>query len=750
MRKCKQLGEILELLLPWLVLAAVLLYTYAKFFLHPYDGFRWDADGRVATIHVIPDQPSLQVGDQLVKIGGVAWQDFQADLRLTLYKNVQPGQIVPLEIERAGQQMTIQWEFPGPNHNEVLDLVVNEGWLAFLFWLTGTLTLLHLRPKDERWALLAAFNYLTAIWLATGSGVSFDHTWNSAIFMRMGIWLCVPVYLHLHWVYPQPFRKIPAPVVWASYLLAAGLAIAQWFQLLDRELYLLGFLLAISGSLLLLIAHLVLQKESRRDLRLLLISAFLSLFPAILVGIYGAFSTVPLFAGAGTIGLPFLPLTYFYAAYRRQLGKLELRVNQLVSIYIYFILLVLLALPLIVLGYTRITSPSVSLSLAFIGAVLSALLSLWIFPFFQSFVEHRLLGIRVPPKNLQEIYAARITASASLPSLLQLLEEEVLPSLLVRQFAFLRIENSSLQTLLALGIPEEVMGAYDLPALALLADENCLPESRDQETYGWIRLAIPLKVGPDVLGFWLFGRRDPDDIYSQREVPVLQSLAHQTAVALSNMLQTDRLRAMYQADINRHEEERIRLALDLHDSILNQLAVLQMNLDQPPSPRFQEAYDGLTQRLREIVSDLRPPMLNYGLEPAIKELAENLMERSQDTIQVNVDLQSSHDRYPPTIEIHLLRIIQEACGNAVRHAQAGNITISGQLDAKAITLALADDGIGFETGEALELDTLLANKQFGLAGMIERAALIGAVVRITSRPGHGTQIRIGWKAPGLM
>jgi len=68
--------------------------------------------------------------------------------------------------------------------------------------------------------------------------------------------------------------------------------------------------------------------------------------------------------------------------------------------------------------------------------------------------------------------------------------------------------------------------------------------------YPWVRLMLPLKVGEDVLGFWLFGRRDPDDFYSQEELPILKSLADQAAIALSNILQTERLMPLIRMAFN--------------------------------------------------------------------------------------------------------------------------------------------------------------------------------------------------------
>ena len=83
--------------------------------------------------------------------------------------------------------------------------------------------------------------------------------------------------------------------------------------------------------------------------------------------------------------------------------------------------------------------------------------------------------------------------------------------------------------------------------------------------------------------------------------------------------------------------------------------------------------------MREIVSDLRPPMLMYGLIPAINELADNMMERSNDKVTIKVDIQEEGGRLPQNMEQHLFRIAQEACENSLRHAQAKNIAIFGDV-----------------------------------------------------------------------
>jgi signal transduction histidine kinase len=268
------------------------------------------------------------------------------------------------------------------------------------------------------------------------------------------------------------------------------------------------------------------------------------------------------------------------------------------------------------------------------------------------------------------------------------------------------------------------------------------------QPYSWIRLVLPLKLGDQVLGFWLLGRRDPDDIYSQQEIPVIGSLANLTAIALSNILQTENLKTMYEANIGRYEQERLRLSRDLHDSILNEMAALLMRSDSPVfSPEFQQAFEALTERLREIVSDLRPPTLNFGLKYALDELAENLSERNQNSVRIEPHLHADGDfRYPARVENHSYRIVQEACENSLKYAHAKTISIIAELSPNSFDIQVKDDGIGFQMETNHKLNEMLANKHFGLVGMLERANLIGAEIDINSKPGMGTRIRVRWKS----
>ncbi len=589
----RNLIEFIKIALPWGVLAVLLLFTYAKFSNHPYQGFREDSSGRILRIYYDKTiVPTLLVDDRIIKVGLTPWIDFQSDLRRPFFDVVQPGHLVPLLVERDGQLMTVLWEFPTSNSAENLDLAVSEGWLAFIFWLAGIMTTLMLRPKNELRRLIIAFNYLTAIWLVMGSGLSFYHIWDAAIFLRMFVWFSVPVYLHLHWVYPTPFTKLPRFFVWSCYFAAFALAAAEWFQILPKNLYFLGFLIGISGSVLLLLTHAALQPNTRRELRLVLIAGLLSLAPAILVGLIGTLNIPSLLSGAGTLGFPFLALIYFYTSYRRQLGKSELRVNKLIAIYLFVVLFGMILLLLIVLASLWLPLSGAENLVGVIAIFFTMLVSALGFPKFQSLVEQRLLGIQLPSAQLIEIFSARITTSASPAKLESLLRDEVLPSLLVREFVFLQFDQHDLsKVIFSIGLtneqyPNEVNISELINAAGVYRSLHLL---KDDQPCLWARLTLLLKVEDKLIGLWLFGRRDPDDLYSQLEISILQSLANQTAIAQSNILQAEHLKTLSMVNINRHEEERQRVAHDLHDSVLNQIAALSMSSwRSDPSTKFSE------------------------------------------------------------------------------------------------------------------------------------------------------------------
>ncbi len=724
-----------------LTLIFLLWYTYGIFVQVSYIGFYFNpADGKVFEMYV-SGGATLQEGDTLLQIGEVTLDEYRENRRLVLFPNkVQKGNIIPITILRNGVESTANWTVPGFTLEEFLGRFFNIWWLAYFFWFLGSITEVFIRPREIHWRLLIAFNYLTSLWLMMGS-LSAWQMWESSILLHAVTWLLLPVYLHLHWIFPKPLASLPKSAGTLLYTISILMASMEIFQLLPKYFYAVALLLALVGSIILQISHFIWRSEQRKQIGILAIATLLAALPSITISISKVSGIVSQIGPLSLLALPFIPLTYFYLIFRAQLGGLEMRAHRIISIYSYLIIVGSVLISLFAISL-KLSGPNSILMMVVIPLLASAIF-IPAYPAFQSFVEKRFLGIKLPYQNLQETYSNRIAVNTSINGLLQLLKAEVFPSLLIRQFAVMQVFNGKLKTLLIENIAlEQLPHENDLNVLASQAGIY-LPTISPNS--GWMRLILPLKAGDSFIGFWLLGRRDPDDHYSQSEIPILQSIANQTAIALSNILHAEQVRKLFQLDVERYEQERLSLALDLHDSVLNQLAAFRNDLGETIlSPKLQSSYEEITRRLREIVSELRPPMLMYGLKPAIIELADNLMERSGDKVKIKVDIELSGEILPERIEQHLFRIVQEACENSLRHAEANSISIYGTLTSERVDLNIQDDGKGFDADSKLELDNLLANRHFGLSGMIERAALIGAKINIHSSPNSGTRIHITW------
>lgn len=738
-----------EYLIPWLVLAFLLVFTYATFFLVPYVGFDFNpSTGEVMIVFAQGPAAELQVGDKILSVASVPWEVSRADPHTNLFEGVRSGVVLPLEISRDGQQISVNWKIPGLNSGEFLQRFINVWLLAYIFWGAGTATLLLLRPKDTRWLLFVAFYYLTAAWLITGN-ISRWRIWESSVLLRSFVWVSVPVYLHLHWIFPRPLGKIPRAFLLAGYLIAIVLAISEWFSMLPANLYALGFLLAIAGSAVFLLLHFILQPVNRREAGLMGLAVPLTFIPLMGIGIARLINEIPNFGGIALLGLPALPLIYFYAVYSRQLGSLELRANRLIALYLFFLLSAAVFVILVTAANRWLLYPGAESGNGVLAALLGGMLTAVGYPPFRRFVERNLLRMPLPPEHLLQLYTARIATSLDQSTLVLLLRDEVLPSLLVRQSALLRIgDMGQLEPLFVSGIDEDQLPIReDVPALQDQAAKRraLTPLDEPIQRAPWIRLVLSLKVDDRPIGFWLFGRRPPDDHYTQSELPTLQTLASQVAIALVNISQAEHLHAIYQNDIERQEQERARLARGLHDEVLNALTALalrQERLNQIPG--FQKTYEMVSDYLRGVINDLRPAMLTYGLRSALEELFEQLVERiPQDTL-IRFDIPESEARYDPDVELYLFRIVQQACENALRHGNARKIRIHGLLGSNSARLVVEDDGVGFPIGDGFDLSKMLQARHYGLVGMYERAAFIGADLSINSDPGRGTRVEVEW------
>ena len=747
---------VLEYLLPWLVLLVLAFYVYLEIFVAPYIGLSFVASSSIV-IDVYVPQPTIATGDELLTVGSVDMAEWRQHLRMPLFSALNPwpaqGDHLVLRVRHAGQIVQVDWVVPGRTWRELYARLVNTWLLGLAFWVAGAATLLLVRPKDSRYWLFAVFFLLTAFWLVVGNTNRWGHGDSRALF-RMAVWLSLPVLLHVHWIIPQPLARWPRQLLWIGYGAGVVLAALQWFEWIPPGPYGNTFALVLAICLVLLVAHYVRQPNTRRELRLLLAAYLLAFVPLITLSAMSAQGLTTESTAAALLFLPLLPGAYFYAVFRHRLGGAELRANRLATVYLFLTLLGSLA------GFI---SGMVSLMLAIPGemvlvnvgvALAIAAVVLYGFPPFARWVEHRLLAMPLPPEDLLEAYVARISTSLTQSSLTVLLRTEVLPTLLVRQSALYAFQAGQLVPLYM----EGVAPAATLPTslLSLMAQGRVYqtPVGGTDPACPWVRVGLPLRFGGELIGVWVLGRRDPDDYYSQAEIPMLQSLAAETAIALINIEQSSRLQTLYKSNVARHEAERRQLAYRLHDDVLGHIAILHNNLDAAAlTPVVHEAYELLKSQVRQLITGLRPAMLDYGLSAALDEMVEDLIQRAGNTMKISLDippdLGAPRARPPQEVEEQLFRIAQQSAENALSHAQAETLRISGEITAEKVRVRVEDDGIGFDPSLLNSLSRLLAQEHFGLVGMYERAESIGAVLTLDTAPGQGTSVQVTWSATAL-
>lgn len=189
------------------------------------------------------------------------------------------------------------------------------------------------------------------------------------------------------------------------------------------------------------------------------------------------------------------------------------------------------------------------------------------------------------------------------------------------------------------------------------------------------------------------------------------------------------------------EEERRRIARELHDEISQLLTVVQLSLEHDGNGEgageldLQKARELLTRTQKEvhrIIHDLRPSLLDdLGLAPAVRWYAASYLE--PEGIDVSLEVDETLE-LPEEVEITTFRIYQEIVTNILRHSKADHVSVELYRENGRVVLAVEDDGVGFVTDEKAE--------GAGLVGIRERAALVDGRVDIDSEPGMGTHVRM--------
>lgn len=251
----------------------------------------------------------------------------------------------------------------------------------------------------------------------------------------------------------------------------------------------------------------------------------------------------------------------------------------------------------------------------------------------------------------------------------------------------------------------------------------------------YVRLIVD-RIDTGLLGI---ERESVDLPFDHHEAEILSGMADVLALTIANARSFRRLRSLAAA------EERSRIARDLHDRLGQYLTYIGLELERINSEQaepsmdlkqLQEETQGAIEELRDTLIELRAAVTNERpLSVLLTEVVERFRKRSH--IEVTLALPNRQiDRLSPVIENELLRIAQEALANVEKHANASHAHIGWSVEAGRGVLVIQDNGRGFDPSKGIR------GTAYGLVGMRERAASVGAILEVTSVPQRGTVITV--------
>ena len=262
--------------------------------------------------------------------------------------------------------------------------------------------------------------------------------------------------------------------------------------------------------------------------------------------------------------------------------------------------------------------------------------------------------------------------------------------------------------------------------------------------------SVPLKSGDEVVGVMSVAARDAARL-GDAEVRLLADLGNQIGLAVGNARYVEKLPALAAL------EERQRIARELHDSLAQTLGSLQMGLAairerlrRVPPPEAAKELKRLEGVARTAYAEVRQEI--FGLRTMVSReldlvpaLTEYLTEINRQTgLQIDLRvLDQRATRLPLGFEVELIRIIQEALANVVKHARATRAQVTFDVEGGAARITVRDDGAGFDPEERR------GRQAFGLETMRERAETVGGTFAITSARGSGTLVEVRLPLTGL-
>ena len=450
--------------------------------------------------------------------------------------------------------------------------------------------------------------------------------------------------------------------------------------------------------------------------------------------------------------LVLVPLSYIYVIYQRKLLRLDFVINRFVVLFVLAMLVLIVSILILgVLALVFELSPNVP----FFGGIVAALIALPSAALqrnVQVRVNRVLYGSHYDFSTVTAGFSSRLAVTLDRNALFELLARDLSTQMGIQQSVLFLAEGENLALQPVQGktvlIPlDDVVSQFLLDVRTPVRSQylwRAVPESSQNpwQAYDWGELFVPMVFEGQLHGILILGERVSADVYSDTDVQIIATIAYQGALAFENILLVETLRGLARRLVRTDEDQRRKVARDLHDAVLQDLFFVRQQLSSDQQ-ELAGHISNIINHLRQTIKTQRTALLDQGLELALKSLVVDMQSLAGDRSRIMWD--NAADRKLNLTDeqaTSIYRIVQEAISNALKHAQAEYIRVKIKNPTNDVLIvSVEDDGIGMpesEWGVAWEF-------HYGLVGMKERAMMIGADLRVKSNWSEGTIVTLEMK-----
>jgi len=272
-------------------------------------------------------------------------------------------------------------------------------------------------------------------------------------------------------------------------------------------------------------------------------------------------------------------------------------------------------------------------------------------------------------------------------------------------------------------------------------------------------LSVPLRAKDNVLGVMNVASYEPHR-FTKEDVHLLHSVGDQLGIAIEQAILNDRLRKarerlrkLARQNLVAEEEERRRIARELHDETSQSLSGIALQLEAliemsarsdnqdaqliAGLKKVQSLTVQVHKEVSRVISNLHPAVLDtLGLVAAVRQHAKNRLQPLN--INVTVEVKGTETRFAPDVEAALFRVVQGSVGNIVKHSKAKNASIVLVYQPDEFSFTISDDGQGFDVSKITDVEE--SGRGRGLFSMRERIGFLGGTSGVISRVGAGATV----------